>query len=153
MDIERWVSEDQLIDIIGASRFASWEESTIEHLGERISKSLGPPDRHEPGSAKHWYAVKHEIRLLVCTSDKRYDDLRKQIENVGTKSSTTVISLITASLTVHIGILAGILVPLTALALLMVARVGKNAFCTNQEFNVPIKKKPDANVRGKRKRA
>lgn len=141
MDVESLVSEDQLMEIIEAIPLYGWEKNTIDELGERISRSIGPPDQHDPESGKYWHAVKDEIYLLICTDDKKYADLRKQLEKGEAKSSTAIVALITASLTFYIGMVAGIVVPLCALVLLAVTRVGKNAFCKDQELNEPIRRR------------
>src|SRR5712671_4653863 len=45
-----------------------------------------------------WLRVKQEIRVLICTNDKQYADLRRQIKTAGNKSQTVIVGLITAAI-------------------------------------------------------
>ena len=87
----------------------------------------------------YWRALKKEFRLFLCTDDKRYADLRKKLDAAGTKSQTTIVSMIAASVAAHVGAVAGTLVPLCALILLAGARLGKNAICAELPLDIPIK--------------
>src|SRR6266702_5105724 len=88
-------------------------------------------------SAKsYWSALKQEFVLLVCTDDKKYKDLRVRIDR-GT-NSTALVSAIAVGISAHMGIAAGILTPFCALCLIALARMGKEAFCRRDFWNVHI---------------
>jgi hypothetical protein len=46
--------------------------------------------------------------------------------------------MIAAAMAAYIGAIAGLLVPMCALVLLAMMRVGKNAFCAQKELNMRI---------------
>ena len=89
-----------------------------------MSRAIGPPDHLDPGSTKYWHIMKSEMYILVCTPDKKYTDLRRQLETAGKTSQTTIVSMIAAAMAVHVGMIAGVLVPFCALLLVAVAKVG-----------------------------
>ena len=100
---------------------------------QRRSKGLGKSDNKaneiDPESGKYWIAMKEEIYLFICTEDKKYAHLRGQFQKASVKSQTAIVSMIAAAVAASLGVIAGSLVPLCALALLAVVRVGQNAFC------------------------
>jgi hypothetical protein len=104
-----------------------FDEGTIQGIGARMPDySDGIP---HSGMPNLWNDVLYEMHSLICTDDKRYADLRKALSITGSKSQTTIVSLIAAAVAAHIGLIAGSVVPFCALVLVAVARVGKNAYC------------------------
>jgi hypothetical protein len=136
--VEHLLSEEGLIEIITQRRSPSWEDKTFEEFGQEMSKAIDPANQTGVRSNKYWYAVKKEISILVCTDDKKYKSLRTQLNTLGTKSQTAVVSMIAAAMAAYIGAIAGLLVPMCALVLLAMMRVGKNAFCAQKELNMRI---------------
>jgi hypothetical protein len=90
--------------------------------------------------------MKDEFKLLICTDDARYADLRKKIESSGDKSQTAIVAMIAAGVAAYVGVAAGVLVPFCALLLLASVRVGKNAYCAGLLPEGPVKPEKNAAV-------
>jgi hypothetical protein len=100
------------------------------------------PDTESPEVVfDYWAELKEEMRILICTKDKKYADVRKQIDSVGAKSKTVILTSITAALAPHIGIAEGALVPGCAVLLYAVLRMGRNVLCQKQKLTVKMPKK------------
>jgi hypothetical protein len=78
---------------------------------------------------KYWHHVRSEFFILLCTKDTRYAALRRQLASKGKHTETAVVTTISAAVGSSIGLVAGALVPLVALCLLAVVKVGKEAYC------------------------
>jgi hypothetical protein len=130
-DIEGLLPEDELIELVSKEVGPSWEKNTFEELGQKMAKANGSQTR-EP--SKTWNPVKNEVVILVCTSQKKYDHLRKRIRQVGTTTQTAVVPMIAAAVAVSIGATSGAIIgPMVALALLLVVWVGKEVFCSQNQ--------------------
>jgi hypothetical protein len=124
------------------------ERETIENTGKGLDDFLKTPiggrrtvqiyARLELERPVYWTRVKQEFRMLLCGDDKKYADLQKKIDATGTKSQTAIVSMIAAGVAAQVGVAAGILVPFCALLLLAVLRVGKNAYCSGIELDIPV---------------
>jgi hypothetical protein len=86
----------------------------------------------------YWRELKREVKIFICTSDKKYADLRKRLSTSADKSQTAIVSAIAAGMAAQFGVVAGLLVPFIALCLVVLARIGKEAFCTTLEWNMPL---------------
>ena len=73
--------------------------------------------------------IKAEIHLLVCTDDKKYAKLRKDLAKHESKATMTIVGIIAASVSSVLGIAVGMCVPFIAYILLVILSVGTNAFC------------------------
>jgi hypothetical protein len=78
-----------------------------------------------------WNSFKIEFRLLACTKDKKYEDLRAQIAKMtGQKGQLAITSAIASGLAVNMGVtLSTILTPLCAICLLAGANIGRELLC------------------------
>jgi hypothetical protein len=83
----------------------------------------------EHARTRYWGNLKEEFRIFVCTSDRKYADLRKKVESSATKSQVTLTSTIAVAFSTHLGIAAGLLVPACALCLIALVKMGREAFC------------------------
>jgi hypothetical protein len=62
--------------------------------------------------------VKKEIHILICTNDKKYAALRRQFTQfTKPKSQTALVAMISAGIASYIGVGAGMITPLVAIAL------------------------------------
>src|SRR6266478_8191864 len=77
---------------------------------------------------RYWYQLKEEFRLLICTQDKKYDALRKQLTTTEDKSQIGIVSTIAAAMARQFGVVADVVVPFCALCLIAVVRLGKEPF-------------------------
>jgi hypothetical protein len=78
---------------------------------------------------KYWDFVKTEMNAFLCTDDKRYKELWKQIASVQKKSGTAVVGLIAAFLGQLIGAPATLLSGFVAVCLYAAVKIGKEAYC------------------------
>jgi hypothetical protein len=83
----------------------------------------------DAAKAAYWVHVKREIRILVCTSDTRYDDLRKRIKNIEPLGKQAIVAIVAATIGSSLGVAAGAISALVAVALFAVVKIGVNAFC------------------------
>ena len=92
--------------------------------------SLSPPpaEDHRP-EKKYWDYVKLEMRALLCTDDKKYRALWKQVSELQKKSTATIVSVIAAFLGASIGASATLLAGFVAICLFGVLKLGKEAYC------------------------
>jgi len=138
LQLDTLFTEDELCRSI-STEFSSDElqKLSLESLGARLHYkaekelvlSTTPP---------YWSYLKREFYILVCTSDKKYADLRRQLAASSGKSQVALISLISAAAASSIGIAAGILTPFCALCVLALLRMGKEAFCNAKKLDVPF---------------
>ncbi|KIO48336.1 hypothetical protein [Nitrosospira sp. NpAV] len=78
-----------------------------------------------------WPKIKEEFHIFLCTDDKKYDELRRELKSSGGKTSATILSIITASIGSKLGFEAGTIVSLVALCLYALLKIGKEAYCAN----------------------
>jgi len=83
----------------------------------------------------YWKDFKKEFRKFICSKDKKYLPLKKKLSSSSKETKVVLISIISAAFSKHLGILAGILVPFCAMCLLLVARIGIEAFCSDDKYN------------------
>lgn len=103
----------------------------------------------KPPEKGFWPKLKIEFRILVCTDDKKYDSLRRQLKASSGKSQTVIVSAIAAAMAVHVGVIAGVLVPFCALCLFGILKLGQSAFCSDGTFQaVPVENRPPWLARG-----
>lgn len=121
----------------------AWEKgiaSTVEDVANsmyrgglfssQMSAHRTPPEDSRP-EKKYWDYVKTEMRLFLCTDDKKYKSLWKQIDGMQKRSTTAVVGIIAAFLGSLLGAPATILAGFVAVCLYAVLKVGKEAYCSN----------------------
>lgn len=112
-------------------------DSTVDELGEFLP-IVAYADASRAITLPLWNYLKAEFRLLVCSTDSKYDGLREQFASLGARSQMTVVSSIAAAMATYVGVAAGILVPFCALCLVAFLKLGKEAFCAAEGWNVKI---------------
>jgi hypothetical protein len=112
----------------------------IDELGTQLLPRAIDGDAMYAFWPDYWEKLKHEFRVLVCTADKRYADLRKKLAASADKAQTAVVSAIAAAMAAQFGVVAGVLVPFVALCLIVLARTGREAFCATGDWNQPLQK-------------
>lgn len=78
---------------------------------------------------KYWQAVKNEIRLLICTKDKKYSELRKQLHDAAKHTKAPIVAMISATLAGSMGVAVGIISGLVAVAIFAIVQIGVNVYC------------------------
>ncbi len=79
--------------------------------------------------SRYWDQVKKEIRILLCTKDRKYTKLRKNLDAYAVHSKQTIVAIVAAGIGSSIGIAGGIITGLVAIALFAIARIGISAYC------------------------
>ena len=77
----------------------------------------------------YWTSVRAEVHELVCTKSERYADLRKRLDSVGEKGDKAIVALVAAAIGSTLGVAAGAIGGLVAVALFAVVKIGVNAYC------------------------
>jgi hypothetical protein len=90
---------------------------------------LSPPRMVQPN---YWKRVKKELHVLICTNDKRYASLRRQLDKSGSSTQTAIVSNVAAAIAVNLGYTVAALVPFVVMALIAFLRLGANAWCAGQ---------------------
>jgi hypothetical protein len=114
-------------------------DAPIDELGTQLLPRAIDGDAMYAFWPDYWEKLKHEFKVLVCTADKRYADLRKKLATSADKTQTAIVSAIAAAIAAQFGVVAGLLVPFVALCLIVLARTGKEAFCSTQGWTLPLK--------------
>jgi hypothetical protein len=73
--------------------------------------------------------VKAELAKLVC-GDPQYNDVRAQIADLWNNHKAAVVSAITVAIAGIVGVAAAALMPVIALLLALVSKVGSAAWCS-----------------------
>jgi hypothetical protein len=140
------VSETELWSLVCSELgLSEKEERTFEALGCAL-EVYANPDYKLAISPRYWENLKEEFRILICTKDKKYASLRRELNAKAHRSQTVIVSMISATMTSTLGISAGILVPFCALCLLALARIGKEAFCKGGELDASIRPPQDSSL-------
>lgn len=88
------------------------------------------PDPVDPRPDKsYWLAVKQEMRLFLCTDDKKYKELWRRVKELDTKSTHAMVAMISAYLGSIIGVAGTAIAGFVALCLYGVVKIGKEAYC------------------------
>jgi hypothetical protein len=138
--IENIISEQGVIDFLGQRNLR-----VVQQRGNSSHTERGDPlgyflDNHsldtihgEPesllGPQEFWENVKDEFRLLVCTNDKKYRELRRLVKEKGGQTQVAIITAIASAIGAAVGVLASAIVPFVALLLIAMLKIGKEAFC------------------------
>lgn len=108
------------LPVAGAGEKEKYIERSRRELAER------PPK-------KYWEQVKTEIRILLCTDDPKYDELRAKLNLAGAKSTEIVVGTISAAVASVLGLEAGIISAFVAVVLHSVLKLGISAYCALDE--------------------
>jgi ABC-type dipeptide/oligopeptide/nickel transport system permease subunit len=83
---------------------------------------------HRPPKT-YWEAVKTEMHMFLCTTDKRYRELWKRIAAIEGKGTTALVGVVATFLGASIGAPATLIAGFVAVCLYGVAKLGKEAYC------------------------
>lgn len=73
--------------------------------------------------------ILNELRILICTDQKKYGELRKLIKSEGSKNARALVVLIATMVATQIGMAAALCVPLVALLLAAALKVSLAGWC------------------------
>lgn len=94
--------------------------SPLPHLGSiRLRKAV----------IDFWPKVKREMYILICKSESKYSDLRKELSKGAITAHDVLVTAIAAAISKELGFGPALLTPFIVLCLIAVVRVGKEAWC------------------------
>jgi len=121
------IDQEVLESLIGGTVPTS---ADLDELGYEIAASRRTGN--SAGFQDLWEKVKSEFRILLCTEDAKYADLRKHASELTGNYTATLVTAVSTAIAVTLSTTAALLTPLVSLLILAVARVGKNAICSLQ---------------------
>lgn len=92
-----------------------------------------------------------EVHIFICTNDARYEEYRKKLKEQGSPVAKTVVIIVSNAVAATIGLASGLLVPLVAVVMAIVAKITVEAWCVkvSQELSPalvvtaePVEEKP-----------
>ena len=138
MSIESEFTLNELNQIVTANFSESdLDGASIERLGQLLPYRVHPHTLFA-SPPTYWDDLKQEFRLLICTKDRKYSQLRKALAKNADKSQMLLVSTIAAAMGHSLGIAAGILTPFCALCLIAVLSMGREAFCKTSRLSIPV---------------
>jgi hypothetical protein len=100
---------------------------------KKAAKKNGGPPRAKPAPhRKYWLRVKRELHLLLCTNDRKYASVRRNLGTEGKATQAFIASSITTAVVPFAGASATIIGPLVTIGLIALLRVGTSAWCAGQ---------------------
>lgn len=76
--------------------------------------------------------LEDEFHLFLCSHDRRYAKLKRDLAQQGGKSQTVIVSAISAAVAAQLGAAIGAVVPLIAICLITLLKLGKEAYCRDR---------------------
>ncbi|MER9052355.1 hypothetical protein NKH89_35240 [Mesorhizobium sp. M0923] len=109
------------------------EGSDLEEIALRLLSKTGSENTAPFGTGdapKNYYeALKAEFKEFMCGGD-RYETLRKEIAKQWDKGKLHVMMTISAAIATYLGLGPAIVLPIVAILLTVVAKMGRNAWCS-----------------------
>jgi len=99
---------------------AAWLASSPKDLGVGAKTTL---------PSNLWGRTRQEVYLLICARDAKYKELRRTLLREARKAKPVIVGLIAAAVSDCLGLDAGLLTPFVILCLILVVRIGKEAWC------------------------
>ena len=131
------VDQGELQRIVGREIADLGDATAIDELGNELAYAAamesGEKVLLEFGTGGSlWDAVKTEFRILVCTDDAKYGDIRAAAGKLKSEHTSALVAMLSASLGAAIGVAASVIAPILSLLLLMVVRIGVEAYCATR---------------------
>jgi hypothetical protein len=76
------------------------------------------------------------LKFSFVRKNRKYASLRRRLVLSGNESQTALVSVIAASIGARVGAIRAVIAPLVILSLIVVMRVGIEAFCRMQEQEI-----------------
>lgn len=96
----------------------------------RASAKRVPSRADDPRPEKrYWDYVETEMHIFLCTDDKKYTALWKELKTERAKSTTAIVAIIAAFLGESVGASATLLTGFVAVCLFAAMKIGKEAYC------------------------
>ena len=127
--------------ICEATALSAWDMGTVDNADDvarfmvyggpfppLASAKIRKPIDNRPDE-KYWMYVKKEMYAFLCTDDKKYYDLWKQIDALQKKSTTAIVGVMATFLGASIGAPATLIAGFISVCLFAAIKIGKEAFC------------------------
>jgi len=106
----------------------SMDDMAFMSVQEFYGSASPPPKNYinpKKDNLKYWEPIKNEFVILLCTNDKKYDDLRKQLKTIKTPALTTI----SAAIGAKIGVESAVIINFCAICVYFAVKIHKEAFC------------------------
>ncbi|MBV8446818.1 MAG: hypothetical protein JO124_02390 [Hyphomicrobiales bacterium] len=125
-----WLVRPASAQILSADR-------SIDDIGRAITETPDVVELRED----FWTRFKNEFRRFVCSHDPK--DLRRRKEIFGQNSTYAIVTGVAAQIGAKLGnALLAALVPLCAMALIALLKIGISAFCAEDRWDVTLRPEP-----------
>lgn len=83
----------------------------------------------------YWEHIKKEIYQLVCSTNKKYEALRKQLNVAKEKGTKSIVIIIASYFGAQLGVEVGAIAGFCAIAVNSIVKLGKETYCSiNKEI-------------------
>lgn len=107
------------------------EAHQVEATGYMLGEGFSGTDKNAPHH-NYWTLIKTEAHLLICTEEPRYEPLRRQIVRNAGEGQPALLTRVAAGIGFSLNIEAAKLVPFVALTLIVLLKLGRDAYCAEQ---------------------
>lgn len=101
-------------------------EEGVEVAGLRLGQEA---DVDNAMDLPFWHRVKVETRTLLCTDDKKYDELRRKMTQTKDATEKVGVPAIAAAVASVVGLEVALITPFVSLLLVSIGQVGIAAWC------------------------
>jgi hypothetical protein len=117
----------------GPVRYATKKTAHYTSYRKSIAKkALKNSRRGAKRTPNYRKRVWHELHVLICTDDKRYENLRKMFGKESKMTQAAMVASISAAIGSYIGAAATLIAPFVTLGLIAFLQVSKNAWCSGK---------------------
>ena len=144
MPSEIQINPDALVESLreDPELFTTFSEQGFNEAGLLLEIRATAADNWSP-TKDYWYELRREIRILLCSDDSKYKDLRPNLVDIlNNATGRKCVVTIAGALAATVGVCVATLVAFVALVLYAVGKVGLNAWCSATESD--FHKKLDA---------
>ena len=138
MDIA--VNEAEFLDILKNKDQELWNlasERSIEFAGAILPYRVYP-DREFGDSPPYWERLKVEFQDLLCSSSDKYQETREKIAKGANNTGFFIVTVVSGAIGDVLGMLPSVLVPFIAMLLALLAKVGKEAYCSGVDYSTTL---------------
>jgi hypothetical protein len=96
-------------------------------------KPVIPENRNGLPGLSVWIIIKSEIKELICTDSKKYENLRGQLSKLSNSNGNKIIPCIAAYLGGKCGVEAAAIAGLISVALYSVIKISKETYCAYEK--------------------
>jgi hypothetical protein len=91
----------------------------------------------------YWDAFKIEFKLLLCTKNRKYSSLRRELRKQKGTAQPALVSVISAAIGANLGTMGVVIAPIVVMSLMTVLSIGREAYCRTVDIDSLIAIPPD----------